>query len=149
MKRGGQTQGKNIDRQKLKVQRLYQKFGNIRNDHIDKTIAEIVKTKPSYITIADIDLMYLMKNRYVTKAMGEQKLRHFRNKLTSKCHELGIELRIAEKTYRSASICSKCGKMKTDPGLSSDKFKCDCGFYEDRSLNASYNLRDTKIHKMA
>ena len=42
------TQRANIQN-KDKVQKLYQKIDNIRTDYINKkTIAEIVKTKPSY-----------------------------------------------------------------------------------------------------
>lgn len=54
LKKGESTQ-KNIQKQKLKVQRLYHKIDNIRTDYINKTVAEIVKTKPSYITIEDRD----------------------------------------------------------------------------------------------
>ena len=46
LKKGESTQ-KNIQKQKLKVQRLYHKIDNIRTDYINKTVAEIVKTKPS------------------------------------------------------------------------------------------------------
>ena len=45
LKKGESTQ-KNIQKQKLKVQRLHHKIDNIRTDYINKSIAEIVKTKP-------------------------------------------------------------------------------------------------------
>ena len=50
LKKGASTQ-KNIQKQKLKVQKLHQRISNIRTDYINKTVAKIVKTKPSYITI--------------------------------------------------------------------------------------------------
>ena len=50
LKKGESTQ-KNIQKKKLKVQRLHHKIDNIRTDYINKSLAEIVKTKPSYITI--------------------------------------------------------------------------------------------------
>ena len=147
-KRGGATQGKNIEKQKLKLQRIYHKISNIRDNHIDQTIAQIMKTKPSFIAISDINVTLLMKNKYVGKYLEGQKLRRFRERLTSKCHELEIELRIAEKSIRSASICSSCGKLSKNASISSDKFKCSCGYCEDRSLNASYNLRDMLIYSI-
>ena len=48
LKKGESTQRANIQKQKLKVQKLHHKIDNIRTDYINKTIAEIVKTKPSY-----------------------------------------------------------------------------------------------------
>ena len=145
-KQGGQTQGRNIEKQKLKLQRLYWKISNIRDNYIDQTIAEIVKTKPSFIAISDINVSWLMKNHYVAKYLLGQKLRRFRERLTSKCHETGIQLRIAEKSFRSASICSSCGLLNKGASISSDIFRCSCGYTEDRSLNASYNLRDMVIY---
>ncbi|MCB8626799.1 transposase, partial [Blautia sp. DFI.3.45] len=63
LKKGESTQRANIRKQKLKVQKLHHKMDNIRTDHINKTIAEIVKTKPSYITIEDLNVKGMMKNR--------------------------------------------------------------------------------------
>lgn len=145
-KQGGQTQGRNIEKQKLKLQRLYWKISNIRDNYIDRTIAEIVKTKPSFIAISDINVSRLMKNKYAAKYLLGQKLRRFRERLTSKCHETGIQLRVAERSFRSAGICSSCGLQNKGASKSSDTFRCSCGYTEDRSLNASCNLRDMVIY---
>ena len=72
LKKGGSTQ-KNIQNQKPKVQRLHHKIDNIRTDCINKTIAEIVKTKPSYITIEDLNVSGMMKNRHLSKTVASQK----------------------------------------------------------------------------
>ena len=146
LSRLGATLGRNIEKQKLKLQRIYRKISNIRDNYIDQTIAQIVKTKPSFIAISDINVTLLMKNKYVAKYLSGQKLRRFRERLASKCHEIVIELRIAEKSFRSASICSSCGMLNKSASINSDTFRCSCGYSEDRSLNASYNLRDMLIY---
>ena len=64
LKKGESTQRANIQKQKLKVQKLHHKIDNIRTDYINKTIAEIVKTKPSYITIEDLNVSGMMKDVY-------------------------------------------------------------------------------------
>ncbi len=51
----GEATYKNIQKQVLKVQRIYQKLANIRTNYINKCVNEIVKAKPSYITI---DILY-------------------------------------------------------------------------------------------
>ena len=47
----------------LKVQKIYKKMNDIRTDYIKKTIYEIVKTKPPYITIEDLNVKGMMKKQ--------------------------------------------------------------------------------------
>ena len=105
LKKGESTQKANIQKQKLKVQKLHHRIDNIRTDHINKAIAEIVKTKPSYITIEDLNVSGMMKNRHLSKAVASQKFYEFRTKLKMKCDDNGIELRIADRFYPSSKIC--------------------------------------------
>jgi len=149
LKKGGSTQGANIRKQKLKVQKLHHRMDNIRTDYIDKTIAGIVKTKPSYITIEDLNVKGMMKNRHLSKAVASQKFSEFRTKLKYKCDENGIELRIVDRFYPSSKLCHRCGCIKKDLKLSDRIYKCNCGYVEDRDLNAALNLRDAKIYKVA
>ena len=81
LKKGESTQKTNIQKQRLKVQKLHHRIDNIRTDHINKKIAEIVKTKPSYITIEDLNVKGMMKNRHLSKAVASQKFYEFRIKL--------------------------------------------------------------------
>lgn len=149
LKKGESTQKENIQKQKLKVQKLHHKINNIRIDYINKTIAEIVKTKPSYITIEDLDVRGMMKNRHLSKAVASQKFYEFRVKLKKKCDDRGIELRIANRFYPSSKLCHSCGSVKKDLKLSDRIYKCECGYEEDRDVNASLNLRDAVIYDVA
>nr|WP_317439311.1 transposase [uncultured Enterocloster sp.] len=149
LKKGESTQKANIQKQRLKVQKLHHRIDNIRTDHINKTIAEIVKTKPSYITIEDLNVSGMMKNRHLSKAVASQKFYEFRTKLKVKCDDNGIELRIADRFYPSSRICHCCGSAKKDLKLSDRIYKCSCGYVEDRDLNASLNLRDAVTYKIA
>lgn len=140
----------NYEKQKLKVQRLYHKLNNIRTDYINKCISEIVRTKPSYIAIEDLNVSGMMKNKHLSKAIRQQKFYEFRTKLTAKCKELGIELRVVDRFYPSSKTCHNCGCVKHDLKLSERVYKCpECGFTIDRDLNAALNLRDFKIYKVA
>ena len=149
LKKGESTQKANIQKQRLKVQKLHHRIDNIRTDHINKTIAEIVKTKPSYITIEDLNVSGMMKNRHLSKAVASQKFYEFRTKLKVKCDDNGIELRIADRFYPSSRICHCCGSAKKDLKLSDRIYKCSCGYVEDRDLNASLNLKDAVTYKIA
>ncbi len=148
-KKKGEATRQNIQKQVLKVQKLHHRIDNIRTDYINKTIAEIVKTKPSYITIEDLNVRGMMKNRHLSKAVASQKFYEFRTKLKAKCDENGIELRIADRWYPSSKICHCCGAIKKDLKLSDRVFKCDCGYVEDRDFNAALNLRDALTYEVA
>ena len=148
-KKKGEATRQNIQKQVIKVQRLHQKIENIRCDYINKSINEIVKTKPSYITIEDLNVKGMMKNRHLSKAVASQKFYEFRRKLEVKCKEYGIELRIVDRWYPSSKICHHCGFIKKDLKLSDRIYKCDCGYIEDRDFNASLNLRDARTYKIA
>ena len=148
-KKKGESTQKNIQKQKRKVQRIHHRLDNIRTDYINKTIAEIVKTKPSYITIEDLNISGMMKNKHLSKAIGQQKLYEFRTKLTNKCHQNNIELRVVDRWFPSSKICNCCGNIKKDLKLSDRTYICTCGYIADRDYNASLNLRDCKDYKIA
>ena len=148
-KKGESTQRANIQKQKLKVQKLHHRIDHIRTDYINKTIAEIVKTKPSYITIEDLNVKGMMKNRHLSKAVASQKFYEFRIKLQAKCNENGMELRVANRWYPSSKTCHCCKNIRKDLKLSDRIFKCDCGYIEDRDFNAALNLRDAMTYEVA
>ena len=145
----GESAQKNIQKQKLKVQRLYHKIDSIRTDYINKTIAEIVKTKPSYIAIEDLNVSGMMKNRHLSKAVASQKFYEFRTKLKAKCDDNGIGLRIVNRWYPSSKMCHCCGSIKKDLKLSDRIYRCSCGYMEDRDFNSSLNLRDAVTYEVA
>ena len=148
LKKGASTQ-KNIQKQKLKVQKLHQRISNIRTDYINKTVAKIVKTKPSYIAIEDLNVSGMMSNKHLSKAIASQKFYEFRIKLEAKCKELGIELRIVDRWYPSSKRCHKCGRIKNDLKLSDREYQCICGYVANRDYNASLNLRDALTYRIA
>ena len=147
---GEEAARQNIQKQVLKVQKLYQRISNIRTDYVNKCVNEIVKTKPSYIIIEDLNVKGMMKNRHLSKAVASQKFYEFRIKLEAKCKEVGIELRIADRFYPSSKMCHACGSIKKDLKLSDRTYICpECGTVIDRDYNASLNLRDATSYKIA
>ncbi|MGU8527634.1 RNA-guided endonuclease InsQ/TnpB family protein [Clostridium perfringens] len=147
--KGGNVTRQNIQKQIVKVQKLHQRLTNIRTDYINKTVSSIIKQKPSYITIEDLAVSNLMKNKHLSKAIASQKFFEFKTKLISKCKQNNIELRIVDRFYPSSKTCSQCGEIKKDLKLSDRVYKCSCGLVIDRDLNASINLKNAKEYKIA
>lgn len=145
----GEATRQNIQKQLVKVQRVHKRLDDIRTDYINKCVSEIAKTKPKFVTLEDLNVRGMMKNRHLAKAVSEMNFYTFRQKLTAKARLQGFELRIAGRFFPSSKICHKCGALKTDLRLSDRWYKCECGYENDRDFNASLNLRDLKVYKVA
>jgi putative transposase len=149
-KEGGTATRQNIQKQIVKVQKLHQRLTNIRENHINQTVNSIVKQKPSYITIEDLNVRGMMKNRHLARAIAQQCFNQFRVKLTNKCHIYGIELRVVDRFYPSSKMCSECGSINKNLQLSDRTYICtECGCVLDRDKNASINLANAKIYNVA
>lgn len=149
-KEKGEATRQNIQKQIVKVQRIHQRLANIRTDNMNKVIFEIVKQKPSYITIEDLAIKNMMKNKHLSKAVAQQKFYEFRVKLEYKCKLNAIELRIVDRFYPSSKTCSVCGAYKKDLKLNDRVYNCnECNSSLDRDYNASVNLENAKIYRVA
>ena len=140
---------KNFNKKKLKVQRLFYRLNCIRDDYSNKIVDEITRTKLKYITIENLKVSNMMKNRHLSKAIQEQNFFSIRTKLINKCKERNIELRLVDTFYPSSKTCSCCGNIKKDLKLNDRIYKCsNCGIEIDRDYNASINLEKAKIYKV-
>ncbi len=138
------TKRSNIDKNILRVQKLHARLSNIRLEYVKSVVNQVVKTKPRYITIEDLNIKGMMKNRHLSKSVAQQCFYTFKTWLLAKCKEYGIELRQVDRFYPSSKLCSCCGQKKVDLKLSDRTYKCDCGNEIDRDLNASINLLRAK-----
>ena len=62
---------KNFSKTKLKIQRIFYRLNCIRNDYNNKMVNEITRTKLKYITIEDLKVSNMVKNKYLSKAIQE------------------------------------------------------------------------------
>ncbi|QYR60039.1 RNA-guided endonuclease InsQ/TnpB family protein [Fusobacterium polymorphum] len=140
---------KNFNKKKLKVQKLFYRLNCIRDDYNNKIVDEITRAKLKYITIEDLKVSNMIKNKHLSKAIQEQNFYSIRTKLINKCKERNIELRLVDTFYPSSKICSCCGNIKKDLKLNDRNYKCyNCGIEIDRDYNASINLEKANIYKI-
>lgn len=133
---------KNIQKQKLKVARLHERLTRIRTDYNRKALRSLVlERKPSSITIENLVVRNLMKNRHLSAAISKAQWYQSRLYLENLCKKLGIELRLADKFYPSSKLCSICGFKYKDLKLTERFWTCsNCGNEHDRDRNAAINL---------
>ena len=140
---------KNFSKKRLQIQRLFYRLNCIRNDYSNKMVNEMTRAKLKYITIEDLKVSNMMKNRHLSKVIQEQNFFSIRTKLINKCKERNIELRLVDTFYPSSKICSCCGSIKRDLKLTDRVYKCsNCGLEIDRDYNASLNLEKAKVYKI-
>lgn len=135
---------KNITKNRLAIQKTWQRIANIRHDYMDKAVNMLVNQEPRFITIEDLNIRGMMRNRHLAKALAEQELGRFIARLKAKCATHGIQLRQVDRWYPSSQLCSDCGYRNTRVrNLNIRAWDCpSCGVHHERDLNAATNLRD-------
>lgn len=131
---------KNIAKIEKKIKKLHSRLANIRLNHIHQTTSKMVKTKPCRVVMEDLNVLGMMKNKHLSKAIAQQGFATFIAQMKYKCEALGIEFVQVPRFYPSSKTCSQCGNIKKDLKLSDRTYKCECGFTCDRDKNAAYNL---------
>ena len=140
---------RNFNKKKLKVQKLFYRLNCIRDDYNNKIVDEITRAKLKYITIEDLKVSNMMKNKHLSRAIQEQNFYAIRTKLINKCKERNIELRLVDTFYPSSKTCSCCGEIKKDLKLNDRIYKCcNCSLEIDRDYNASINLEKAQVYKI-
>jgi putative transposase len=138
-----------IEKNVLRVQRLHHELSRKRREYVRYVVSVLVKTKPRYVTIEDLNITGMMKNRHLSKAIAEQNFYYFRVWLIYMCALFGIEVRVVDRFYPSSKTCCECGVIKRDLKLKDRIFECgDCGNRIDRDLQASINLERCSEYKI-
>lgn len=114
---------------------------NIRQNYLHQITTKMVKTKPSYIVLEDLNVKGMMKNKYLSKAIQQQKFYEFRRQIQYKSEWNNIHVIITDRFFPSSKLCCCCGHIKEDLKLSDRIYKCDCGNIIDRDFQAALNLK--------
>lgn len=132
---------RNIIKRKKELLKVTKRLTNIRQNYLHQTTSEIVKRKPSFICMEDLNVSDMMKNRHLSKAVQKQGFYEFRRLIKYKSEWNNIPVIIADRFFPSSKLCSCCGNIKKDLKLSDRIYKCECGNIIDRDFQASLNLK--------
>ena len=131
----------NIIKGERELLKVTKRLTNIRRNHLHQTTSEIIKRKPSFICIEDLNVSGMMKNKHLSKAVQQQGLYEFRRQIEYKSDWNNIPVIIADRYFPSSKLCSCCGQIKKYLKLSDRIYQCDCGNTIDRDFQASLNLK--------
>ena len=131
----------NIIKRENEFLKANKRLTNIRHNYIHQTTSEIVKRKPSFICIENLNIRGMMKNRHLSKVVQQQSFYEFRRQIEYKSEWNNIQVIIVDRFFPSSKLCSCCGVVKKDLKLSDRIYKCECGNIIDRDFQASLNLK--------
>ena len=141
----------NYQQVKTKLSENHRKITRIQKDLLHKFTTQLV-TQYDQIVIEDLDVKGMMMDHVASKGMQRSAFAKFREYLTYKCSWYDKELILADPSYPSTQLCSKCGYRKTgDEKITlygnaqhhtkHNEYICyECGFKDDRDHNAVMNL---------
>ncbi len=140
-KAGRYEKSNNIIKQENQLRKLHVRIANIRQNYIHQTTHTLIAMLPKQVVMEDLNVSGMMKNRHLSKAIGEQCFGEFIRQMKYKCEWNGIEFTQVGRFYPSSKTCSSCGHVKSDLKLNDRLFVCnECGQEIDRDYNAAVNL---------
>jgi putative transposase len=138
----------NRNKAKLKVQKIHQKISNQRKDVIHKMTSTLVKIKPRYIVLEDLNVTGMMKNHKLAEAIGDTAFGEIKRQLIYKTAWYGGSIIDVDRFFPSSKICFICKSIKEDLTLNDRIYICKCGNIINRDLNASINLEHYGLMKL-
>lgn len=131
----------NIIKLENKLRKLHARLNGIRYNYIHQCTHKLISLLPCRVVMEDLNVMGMMKNRYLSKAIQEQCFYEIIRQMKYKCEWNGIPFIQADRFYPSSKTCSCCGAINKRLTLSDRTFICpECGFAIDRDYQAALNL---------
>lgn len=125
---------------KDRVARIHARIANRRNDTLHKLTTMLAQTY-SDISIEDLNVVGMLKNHRLAKAVQDASFYELRRLLEYKTAKTGARLHFVDRWYPSSKTCSNCGSVKAKLSLTERIYKCEhCGLVIDRDLNAAINI---------
>jgi putative transposase len=141
-KKKGDPLSKNAEKQKLKLQLLHEHVANQRKDFLHKVTRRLIRENQT-ICIEDLNVKGMIKNRRLSKHIGDAGWSMFFQFLRYKSEWYGCNILSFGRFEPSSKTCSKCGYIKHDLTLKDRTWVCPvCGERHDRDVNAAINIRD-------
>lgn len=125
---------------KLRVAKLNARLKDTRKDFLEKVSTRLVRAHSS-IALEDLNVVGMVKNHNLARAVSRQGWRTFRTMVESKCARYGREVYIINRWTPTSQTCSGCGHRWGKLGLGVREIVCaGCGVNQDRDVNAARNI---------
>lgn len=143
LKKKGSNNYKKIEN---KINKLYDKCNNVRNDFLHKLSTSIINEN-QVIVVEDLNVKEMFQNKNIAKVLGDISISKFINMLEYKAKWYGRKLIKVDRYYPSSQLCNNCGyQNKKIKDYSIRSWQCPrCDSVHDRDYNAANNILDKGI----
>jgi putative transposase len=133
------------EKTRLQIAKLHNQIADTRKDFLHKLSTRVVNEN-QVITLEDLNVSGMVKNRRLARAISQQGWYEFRSLCAAKSDQLGRELRVISRWEPTSQICSDCGYKWGKLDLSIRSVICiNCGSEHDRDENAAQNINQVGI----
>lgn len=143
----GEVKSNNYRKNQAKLNKIYYRAFNSRNDLNHQLTTMIVKTYKT-IGIEDLKVANMLSDNKFAKHIADRSFYEFRRQLEYKAKRYGATIIIADTYFASSKICSSCGHKKETLPLNERTYVCSCGLELDRDINAAINLKKYALKRI-
>jgi len=131
---------KRYEKQRIKAAKVYERIKNRRNYFLHNISSSLV-TNYDLICLEDLNVLGMVKNHCLAKAIQNASWSSFVAMLTYKCDWYGKTLVKVDRFFPSSKTCSSCGFKMEKMGLKIREWTCpSCGSRHHRDHNAAKNI---------
>ena len=136
---------KRREKTRLQIAKRHNEIADTRKDFLHKLSTRVVNEN-QVITLEDLNVSGMVKNRKLARAISMQGWREFRVLCEAKSEKLGREFVVISRWEPTSQICSDCGYKWGKLDLSIRSVLClSCGTEHDRDENAAKNINQVGI----
>jgi putative transposase len=136
---------KRWEKTRIQIAKLHNKIADTRKDFLHKLSTRVVHEN-KVITLEDLNVSGMVKNRKLSRAISMQGWREFRVLCEAKSEKFGREFNVISRWEPTSQICSDCGYKWGKLDLSIRSVLClNCGSEHDRDENAAKNINKVGI----
>ena len=114
------------------IRREYQKISNVKNDHANKIVHELLST--SGIVFMQDEMIHHWHSGWFGKHVQVSILGRLKARLVNHPRVCVIDKRCA-----TTQLCPECGKLNKH-SLDKRVYHCSCGYIEDRDVHSAMNM---------
>jgi putative transposase len=133
------------EKTRLQIAKLHNEIADSRKDFLHKLSTRVVHEN-QVITLEDLNVSGMVKNRRLALAISMQGWREFRMLCETKSEKSGRKFVVINRWEPTSQICSDCGYKWGKLDLSIRSVLClNCGSEHDRDENAAKNINKVGI----
>jgi putative transposase len=140
-----QKAGRNKEKARVKLAKLYEKLNNIKQEYLHNITNKLLNEN-QIIAMEDLNIKGMIQNHHLARSIQELSLYDFKSKLIYKANWYDRDIVEVDRYFASSKLCSNCGYKNNELTLKHREWICPkCGTKHNRDHNAAINIENEGI----